>query len=275
MAFILLLFGCSGHISPIPTVQLDKTAVYESSSKELKKAKAFGEILEQNNIEPIYFYIEGSEVLVNATSNSSLPNNFKISTMYAVTVFGKKVVMLTDRNTAMSYLSNKETKNRLFLIEGAITGFNENGNVVESGVDVGLDFGNGKGSTDGDSDFENRDKISSLTVSIFFKQNGRIFDSKKSKIDIHSSNRGYYMGISINGSGLGMNAHHSKKEGVGEALDRVLYYSLHQMLKKVVGRDIQPTTKESKKRDSIVSKVESRGDVKQLYFQPTIPMHRY
>ncbi len=281
---MLLFIGCSGHVAPVPNVTLKRTSVYEATSKELRDAIAFGKSLSNSsNVEPIYLVVENELMLQRKIDNPSLPRDFRVAAMYAATVFGDKVVVLTDRGIVAQYLNDKSKKDRVFQIEGAITGFNENGHIVDSGFDVGLDFGKGKGSTDTDSDFRNTDKVSSLTVSIFLKQNNRICAARKNKIDIHSSNRGYYMGVSINGSGLGFNAHRSKKEDVGEALDRVLYYSLHQMIKKVVGRQLIASNKKvmpvTKRAVALKQKKEYRDEpsdyIYSVDFQPSYIGRRY
>jgi len=273
----LSLLGCSNHIAPIPTVEIQKSGVYHQTSKELEDAKAFGKELDEADISPIYLFMEEMKTSI---PSSMLPYNIRLSTIYAGTIFGKKVIVIDNLSGVVNFIKDKKKRDRLFMVSGTITGFNKNRESKESGVDFGLDFGKGKGDSDVDNDFNNEDTLSSLTISIFFKKyDGKVVYSQKSTIDIHSSSRGYYFGISINGSGFGLKAYNSKKEAVGEALDRALYYSLHQLLKKALEGDLQSVKTKKVIKNSLDKKIliSKKGDSKeviQLHFEPTIPSMR-
>jgi len=280
---LLLISGCARNITPIPKVELKKSKIYQQSSKELEEAKAFGKRLEEIDVNPIYLYI-GAKDMVNTINSPLLPIDFRTVTMYAGSIFGKKVIIISDEVTAREYFLNPKLKNRLFELEGVISEFNEKKESKESGVDFGFNIGKGKGETDTDNDFNDGDNISSLTISILLKQNGKVIDGQKSTIDIYSSTRGYYIGLSINGNGFGLKAYHNKKEGVGEALDRVLYYSLHQLLKRLFADELNNRSiilKNKKENLKVISKNSnsSKPDKSErliiLQFQPTPHNYRY
>ena len=69
-----------------------------------------------------------------------------------------------------------------------------------------------------------------------FKQSGQMYAARSNTLDIHYSNRGYSFGLRINDSGFGASAYHTKKEGIGKTLKRLLHASLHSMIQEVVRR---------------------------------------
>jgi hypothetical protein len=240
--FLPLLFSACGtkhigHMAYIPDVYMPQTPIYTNNSVELQDAKSYANFLVQNDIKPIYLFIEEEHVrMQDETGNGQgkLPNNFRFSAMFAVAEFSPKVKVITGKKSFIRVLKDKEKRNTAFEIEGALTAYDENRQEINSGVDSGIDFGKGKGDTDYKNRFRNVDKVSSLTLKIFLKQNGEMFTYSQGTIDIKEKNRGYSFGLSINNSGFGVSAFQNKKEGLGHSIDRLLLHTLHQMIKDVV-----------------------------------------
>jgi hypothetical protein len=240
LILVLSLSACvskhKGHYVPIPDASLSAGQIYEIDTKEYREVREFSDYLAQQRIKPIYLVVENETMVQNETGDykGNLPNTFRIATLSASADFAPMVRVLTGTQTIMKYYNNKKTRDRLFEIEGAITAYSKDNHIISSDIDFGLDFGSGRGESTTDNSFGNTDKVSSITLDIFFKQNGEIYTKRTATIDIKDTNRGYNFGLSVNYSGFGANAYQTKKEGIGKSLRRLLHYTLRGMLKDVI-----------------------------------------
>ncbi|HIP11168.1 MAG TPA: hypothetical protein EYG73_00480 [Arcobacter sp.] len=239
LLLVLLLIGCGskhkGHIAPIPNAYIAPSIVQGQNSQEYTDALALGNDLVHKNSEPIYLFIEDGYMKDESGNGAgTLPVVFKRLAMFAAFDFRPKIHVYTSIGEFAKVLKDPKKRDRAFEIEGIISAYDENKEVIDSGIDFGLDFGNGKGSTDLDNKFRNTDKVSSLTLDIMFKQNGQMYTARSNTLDINYINRGYSSGLRINNSGFGTSAYHTKKEGIGKTLKRLLHASLHSMIQEVV-----------------------------------------
>ena len=246
MRFLLLILvivftGCGskykGHTAPIPEAYIPPSKVHGQNSQEYTDALALGNDLVHKNSEPIYLFIEDGYMKDESGNGAgTLPVVFKRLTMFAAFDFRPKIQVYTSINKFAELLKDPKKRGRAFEIEGIISAYDENKEVIDSGIDFGLDFGKGKGETDLDNKFRNTDKVSSLTLDIMFKQSGQMYTARSNTLDINYINRGYSFGLRINNSGFGTSAYHTKKEGIGKTLKRLLHASLHSMIQEVVER---------------------------------------
>jgi hypothetical protein len=240
---IFLLSACGtkydGHIAHIPSVNLSPQKIYTPNSDELQKAKLYARYLVQKDIKPIYFFVEAKKLMMrDETGNGTgtLPNNFRLSAMYAMDEFSPKIKVITGLNSYLRANKDKNKRPLLFEVEGALVAYDKDRHEINSGIEFGLDFGKGRGDTDVKDRFRNVDKVSSLGLIIMLKKDGEIFTKARGVIDIQQKGRGYNFGLSINNSGFGVSAFQRKKEGMGESIDRLLLHTLHSMIKDVVER---------------------------------------
>jgi len=238
---VILFSACSsqkGHSLPVPDTNFVSSSVHGQKSQEYRNALLLGRKMVKANIRPIYLFIESDSHMRDETGNGAgtLPHTIRRATMFAAFDFRPKVQVYTSIGKYARLLQNPRLADTAFEIEGAITSFDENNEVIDSGIDFGLDIGKGKGETDGDSKFRNTDKVSSITLEIMFKQDGQMYSARTQTLDIKYVNRGYSFGLRINNSGFGATAYHTKKEGIGQTIKRLLHYTLHSMLQEVIQR---------------------------------------
>lgn len=270
LSFIVLFSSCSsqkGHSIPVPDTNFVSSSVHGQESQEYRNALLLANKMVKANIKPIYLFIESDSHMRDETGNGAgaLPHTIKRATMFAAFDFRPKVQVYTSIGKYARLLQNPRLADTAFEIEGAITSFDENNEVIDSGIDFGLDIGKGKGETDGDSKFRNTDKVSSITLEIMFKQDGQMYSARTQTLDIKYMNRGYSFGLRINNSGFGATSYHTKKEGIGQTIKRLLHYTLHSMLQEVIQRKNLINT-----RKTPMKRVKYKKNIKKSYKKKNI-----
>ena len=228
--FIVIFTSCQKN-PPFGDISLPPSPVFESSNE---KAKKYAKELVKMDIKPIYLFIENNNMR-NESGGNVLPKSMLTSAKMSVHYFYPRVRMITSTQRFLKILANKIKHNRAFEIEGALTSYNVNKHILNKSNKVRINI-TGPNDFDGDARDRDVDKISSLTLKIFFKQNGEIFTSSEGTIDIIEKNRGYTFGLFINRTGIGMQSYQNKKQGIGESIDRLLLHTIKSMIQDVVKR---------------------------------------
>lgn len=233
----LLLASCGGHVAPIVPVNLPRQQIIHTQVPY--QVKALRNTLDTRQVSPIYLYIEDNRNDHNLMSNQSgnragLPVTFRVLAMSVANEFGSKVEVYTGKTSFERVLSDPVKYGNAFEVEGAITGFDQHNQVISSGINFGLEFGEGSSQTTNNDRYRNTDRVSNLQVDVFFKQDGKIFVASSAEITIRSINRGYDFGLRINGSGFGLNSYNTKADGLGKSLRRILQFVYADLIEKVM-----------------------------------------
>ncbi len=190
--------------------------------------------LEAVNSEIIYLYI------VSATNQSfgndgSLANDFSMMAKSVASSFGPKVKVVINKIIAYQLYTDPKTKDNIYSVNIAISDYNANAESRSSSIDFGVEFGKGRGETIGDGNpYRNIDNISRIRLEMTFDTDGMIVAQRSAIIGISEVNRGYYFGMRVNGTGLGVSAYANKKEGVGNSVSKLLHFMYGEILEDLI-----------------------------------------
>lgn len=228
---LLLFIGCSQNI-PKPDVKIQKQTIDKTITSTHFKILEFKEMIENDpSIEPIFIHIQDS--LISEVVNDEIPNIKK--TAYSVLMdFGTKVNVIASNSSLKSYLSDSNVSSRVFLLDGAITSFDEKIESQSSSVRFNLSLGSGDNKTKNKDKFKNKKAKSQLIGDFYFKQNGMIKHKTSSSIFIREVNEGYSFGLSLYGLSLGASAYKNMKDGLGLSVRKVVQASMIDLVAKAM-----------------------------------------
>jgi len=223
----LIFVSCNALV---PEVQLPSNPPQVIMDDQAIKTSAR---LEAINSEIIYLYI------VSATNQSfgndgSLANNFIMMAKSVASSFGSKVKVVINEMVAYKLYSDPKTKDNIYSVNIAISDYNMNAESRSSSIDFGVEFGKGRGETMGDGNpYRNIDNISRIRLEMTFDTKGMIVAHRSAIIGISEVNKGYYFGMRVNGTGLGVSAYANKKEGVGNSVSKLLHFMYGEILEEL------------------------------------------
>lgn len=219
--FIVFSWIMTGCQTMIPSVaKPNSKPVFHQDRNAVKIANK----LDAKNAETIYLSIERA---VNQAGGGQdvLPSNLMMVSVGTASTFRPTVQVINNaKGTLKRIFKDPETNKRLYDVDIAIIDYIEGESSSSFGVDFGVEFGDGKGKTFGNGNpFRDSDTISKIRVQMLFNQSGFVMAKRVGTIGIGESTRGYYYGLRVNGSGFGIAASNTKKEGIGEAIEKLLH----------------------------------------------------
>lgn len=224
----LFMTSCSLLVPEAKLPQNDPQVIVNEAS--MKR----GIRLEAINSDIIYLYIE-TATNQSFGNDSSLSNNFSMMAQTAAASFGSRVKVVTNAAHAKKILNDPSTRDNIYSVNIAISDYNLNAESSSSGIDFGLEFGKGNGETMADGNpYSNIDKISRIRLEMTFDAKGFIVAKRSATIGISEVNRGYYIGMRVNGSGFGISASTNKRQGIGNAVSRLLHFMYGDILEEIV-----------------------------------------
>jgi hypothetical protein len=226
----LIFIGCV----PIPTVEHEEQKITALHTSEYKNIVDTRNRLNQQNRHTVYIYLDkDGSVNDSGTGAGKLPQSMRRQLISILSNFGENVKVITSSSTYGTLIQNIENVPFMYVLDGAITIYDEDIMSQSSGVNFGFDFGGGEGSGNSSSDFKDKDKRSVLGVEFYLRQNEIVTNSVQSEIDIRSTSRGYNFGISINKGGFGFSGYKTIQDGVGLSVRKLLEQSMNNLINQI------------------------------------------
>lgn len=184
--------------------------------------------------EPLCLFIQDDSMMTNQSGAGGLPPVFRILVMDIAYQYSPYLSVYTSKKIVKDVTNGRVKEENIYDVEGAITAYDQDEHTISTGIDFGVDFGEGSKETTSENRYRNTDKISSLEITVFLKHNGKICASSSAEIKISNVNRGYSFGLRINDSGLGMNSYHTKSDGIGKSLRKLLTFIFADLIEQVI-----------------------------------------
>jgi len=260
----LMILGCNTTVLT-PNIGHKKQTSSKMKTSYHFKIIDFKNMLNKSNIEPIYIHIND---LSSDVKSSELPS-LKRLTYSVLSDFGSKVIVITGSSTAVKYRDDPKTKNRFYLLNGGITGFDENIESELSSLNFNLKIGDKKNR----DKFKNKKKLSQLIGDFYFTQNYISAYNTTSTLNIRETNVGYQFGISLYGMTLGVNSYKNIKDGLHLSVRKLVEASMIDLIGKAIGVEtyqVMPeiqAKKNATKADHL-SNYDFCSDVKKIVLYP-------
>lgn len=227
---IFMLLGCA-EIAPKPEVKQKKQFISKKITKNHYKIDEFRRMMEKENIEPIYIYIDSN--LKSEVLSSDIPN-IKKMTHSLLSDFGEKVKIVTSKEKINTLLLNSAISERVFLLDGAITAFDKSILSQMSSVRFNIKIGSSDSKKKNKNKFKNKKKTSQMIADLYFKQKGIIIHKTTSSIMIRETSTGYDFGLSMYGMSLGVNSYKNIKDGLGLSVRKIIESTLIELVSKAI-----------------------------------------
>ncbi|MEA2110926.1 MAG: hypothetical protein U9P71_02640 [Campylobacterota bacterium] len=228
---LLLISGCK-EVAPKPVVEQKKQYVTQTVTANHYKINEFRRMMEKENIEPIYIFI-------NFSSRSEVPTtdmpNIKKMTHSLLSDFGEKVHVVTSAAKINEYANNSSTAHRVYILDGAITTYDQGILSQSSSTNLSLRLGEDDKKVKNRDRFKNKTKESQLIGDMYLKQNHLIKHKTTSSIIIRETNKGYDFGLNLHGLSLGISSYKNLKDGLGLSVRKLVEGSLIDLVAKAIG----------------------------------------
>lgn len=178
-------------------------------------------------------YIALQDATIESTNAQELPRSFQVLINSILADF-KNVEVLTRSDIVADYLNNSETKDKTFLLNGAITRFDKGIMSKSTSFDIDIDFGGGDAETNTNADFSSGESQSVLGTDFYLtKERGSILYKTSSKITVTEVRDGYSFGVRINNGGIGYRTYTDMRHGVDESIRKLLEASMRDLVSQV------------------------------------------
>jgi len=224
------ILGCSEAV-PKPKIQQKKQFVSKNITTNHYKIEEFRRMMHKENIKPIYIYIDSS--LKSEIDSADIPN-IKRMTYSLLSDFGDSVKVITSLSQKDKLISNPTLSKRVFLLDGAITAFDQGIFSQSSSASLNIKIGSIGDKKSSKNKFKNKKKTSQMIADLYLKQNGIIRYKTTSSIMIRETSKGYSFGLSLYGFNLGVSSYKNIKDGLGLSVRKIIEGSLIDLVSKAI-----------------------------------------
>jgi len=228
LSFFIL--GCSEAV-PKPEIKQKKQFISKNVTANHYKIEEFRRMMKKENIEPIYIYIDTS--LKSEITSSDIPN-IKRMTYSLLSDFGDSVKVITSPSQKDKLLSIPNLAKKVFLLDGAITAFDQGIFSQSSSTNFNIKIGSIGDKKSAKNKFKNKKKTSQMIADLYLKQDGIIRYKTTSSIMITETSKGYSFGLSMYGLNLGISSYKNIKDGLGLSVRKIIEGSLIDLVSKAI-----------------------------------------
>jgi hypothetical protein len=259
MMLIVFLISISIEAREYKYPTLPQQEVTQPNKNDHLKAKTISNIFECEEIPPIHLAVDSGGI-TNKSGNDSLPETLVYLLKSTLASYGlKNIILYNDFNVwmntaAFKFVKEKEIvttdyddlneeqqikRKKAFLIQGAITAFDNNNKEMGSNSNLGINFGGGKGLTSSNNGWDNSSDVSSLTLYLELNQEEVPMYSVTGEIKIYRTKKSFGFGLSIGDTSIGKNGYTQIRNGLGESLRKLMYAAISNLAMQIIEDDLE------------------------------------